>query len=232
MCCAWCVPPACKQLHAFHESPKETPVLDTYLLWGLWDEQRMIRSRNEKFAKLGLCVGDPKKLQCHRKTKPHHGMDVLSGCCRASPSLDIPCPESAGHLAWVAAHQSHISSDLHKGKEILWGKPQERFPSRLCLLLGILMEILSSGYGCGNKGRNLLQTTVASRKGGTSHLVPAWKLAEGLCRLFFIVGQHQQNTLSCMEMQFLWSLFQQTEAREFSACDLNLGVSSNTYVLN
>lgn len=142
----------------------------------------MIRSRNKGIAKVVLCVGDPKKLQCHRKTKPHHGVDVLSGCCRASPSLDIPCPEGAGHLAWVAAHQSHISSDLQKGKEILRGKSQEsRFPSGLCLLLGILLEMLSSGNGCGNKGRNLLQTTKTSKKGGTSHLVPAWKLLQKGC---------------------------------------------------
>lgn len=69
----------------------------------------------ERFSKFVLSTGDPRRLQCrpnHKETKPPHGMDVLSGCCLASPpSLDLPFPEGAGHLAQVAScdgtHQSH-----------------------------------------------------------------------------------------------------------------------------
>lgn len=195
---------------------------DTDLLWGLWDEQG--------FVKLVLCVGNPKKLQCHRKIKPYHGMDVLSGCCPASPPLDIPCPEGAGHLVRVAAHQSHISSDLQKGEEILWGKPQwSRFWSRLCPLLGILPEMLSSWQWLWKPRQKPAANHRGCKEGRNITLSPCWKTpAEGLCCLFFSVRQHQQNTLSCIQMQFLWSLFQQTEAREFSACGLNLGTSAKT----
>lgn len=80
---------------------------------GLWDEQGIIKSRRERFVETILCTGGPRRLQS-RETKPHHGTDVLSGCCIVSP-LVLPHPEAARYLAQV--HQSHISSRLQRGKE-------------------------------------------------------------------------------------------------------------------
>lgn len=97
---------------------------------------RGLSKGEERFAKLALSTGDPRRHQRRprrRETKPPHGMDVLSGCCVASPpSLVLPFPEGAGPhkgKAQVMAHQSQkIPSTERKGN--LLGKPEEsRFPS-------------------------------------------------------------------------------------------------------
>lgn len=100
---------------------------DAYSPLGLWDEQGIIESRRERFVEIVLRTGDTRRLQCrpsHRETKPHHGTEGLSGCHLASPSLVLPHPEAAGHLAQVAAHQNHISSQLQRGKETCGENPR------------------------------------------------------------------------------------------------------------
>lgn len=75
--------------------------------FGASETSRELHRAEEKFAKLILSTGDPRTLQCrpnHKETKPHRGMDVLSGCCLAfPPSPALPFPEDAGHLAQVAS---------------------------------------------------------------------------------------------------------------------------------
>lgn len=62
-----------------------------------------------------------------KETKPHHGVDVLPGCCLAFlTSLVLPFTEGAGHLAQMAFwwQTSHISSHVQRGKESWEGKPR------------------------------------------------------------------------------------------------------------
>lgn len=106
-------PSSLKTILHLPQVTKRGPCAGCRSLMGLWDEQGIIQSRRERFVEIVLCTGDPRRLQS-RETKPHHGMDVLSGYCIVSPSV-FPHTEAARYLAQV--HQSHISSCLQRGKE-------------------------------------------------------------------------------------------------------------------
>lgn len=99
MCCSQCVPPAYKQHYAFHKSLRG-PCAGHGPCFRASEMSRGLSKGEERFAKLTLSTGDPRRHQCRprrRETKPPHGMDVLSGCCVASPpSLVLPFPEGAG----------------------------------------------------------------------------------------------------------------------------------------